>query len=97
MFNLTTTEDIVHIEKMFLSMKKITLLHQWINALSKISNDRAMSITEKAKYTTLASVVESLELNKNPNLKLTKIYCLSLVRKEVAKQRRNNFAKAFGN
>ena len=50
-------EDIFYLEKVYLATKRVTLLHQWINALSKMDNSEVMRITEKAKTTTLVDTV----------------------------------------
>ena len=79
-------QQIERLESMYLSMKKNNILHEWINALSKVDNSLMMSITEKAKTVTLFDT--SILLDINPNKILNKVGCLSLVRKEINKQKR---------
>ena len=84
-------EEVFYLEKVYLATKRVTLLHQWISALSKMDNSEVMRITEKAKTTTLVDTVVKLNIQVNPNLKLKRLYCLRLVRREVNYQKNNAF------
>lgn len=88
-------EDIFYLEKVYLATKRVTLLHQWINALSKMDNSEVMRITEKAKTTTLVDTVVKLNIKVNPNLKLKRLYCLGLVRREVNYQKNNALSQFY--
>lgn len=95
MFGNIDVKDIERLEGMFLSMRKDNIIHEWINSLSKVSNSVMMSVTEKAKGTTLISAVEILNLKVPVNKTPCRKVCLSLVRKEITKQRRILILKEF--
>ena len=60
-----------------------------------MDNSEVMRITEKAKTTTLVDTVVKLNIKVNPNLKLKRLYCLGLVRREVNYQKNNALSQFY--
>ena len=60
-----------------------------------MDNSEVMRITEKAKTTTLVDTVVKLNIKVSPNLKLKRLYCLGLVRREEKKKKNNALSQFY--
>jgi hypothetical protein len=86
------TSEFTRLEGIAFSMNKPNVLNEWFKLLVESDNSVVMQVTEKAKFNTLFHLCMTYKLTDDQNAPKTKL--LSLVRKEVNKQKKRLYLES---